>query len=557
MNIIRLQGDFEKRSGIYYEYDVDSTPLGEGGMGRVFKGFKVVERTGERTPVAIKAIYDNIPERVIERARREANIQIDNDNLIRMHGFVETESLYDGGTRVKVHYHVIMELLVGVTLEDIMNGITSDHNGMQVPFAAEILSLYTKNRYAAVVRIMKAILSGLMALHDKGYIHRDIDPSNIMVTIDCKIKLIDFGICKQIVSLESQDKSLTASGAFMGKVNYAAPELVLGDVRSQNYTTDIYALGILLFQLVVGRLPFSGTDQDILAANLRNKLPLSEIKRSDLKKIIRKATEKVQSKRYATVAQMRVDIERLPVVSQANGNSILKISWVAGLLLLLSGGAWLLYDNGFFDFEKNENKEIAAIEPLPSVEEIYASAQKMLFQKDSVELRKKGRNLLKTLAKDSLYKPAMIDYYVILLNSQDTLDVREGYENMLTMAEDTTNIRALFECGLTLSKANKTFSVPSVRQSLLNIEADLIKANELLYKVMNLDTTDYKSVYWVFNNLMERKLSGTLPYKEDKNLTSLYKMFNERVEGVNNATVNLYKEAILADEQTLQNWNLL
>ena len=92
MNIIKLQGGLEKRNGIYYEYDVDAVPLGEGGMGRVFKGFRVVERTEERTPVAIKAIYENIPEHVVERARREAEIQLDNDNLIRMYGFVETVS---------------------------------------------------------------------------------------------------------------------------------------------------------------------------------------------------------------------------------------------------------------------------------------------------------------------------------------------------------------------------------------------------------------------------------------------------------------------------------
>ena len=56
MNIIKLQGHQEKVKGIFYEYDMESKPLGEGGMGRVFKGFRVVERTGERTPVAIKAI---------------------------------------------------------------------------------------------------------------------------------------------------------------------------------------------------------------------------------------------------------------------------------------------------------------------------------------------------------------------------------------------------------------------------------------------------------------------------------------------------------------------
>lgn len=114
MNIIKLQGDIEKRKGIYYEYDAEATPLGEGGMGRVFKGFRIVERTGEQTPVAIKAIYENIPERVVERARREAGIQLDNDNLIKMYGFVETVSPSSDNSHVKIHYHVIMELLIGV-----------------------------------------------------------------------------------------------------------------------------------------------------------------------------------------------------------------------------------------------------------------------------------------------------------------------------------------------------------------------------------------------------------------------------------------------------------
>ena len=310
MKIIRLQGDAEIRSGIYYEYDVDATPLGEGGMGRVFKGFRVSRKTGERTPIAIKVIYDNIPERIVERARREANIQMDNENLARMYGFIEMINYYEGGTKCKVHYYIIMELLVGVTLENFMQGITCDQFGNAIPFAAELYSQYLQNRDMAVVRIMKPILSGLMALHDKGYIHRDIDPSNVMVTIDGKIKLIDFGICKQIESLESLDTALTATGVFMGKVNYAAPELVLGDVKSQSYTTDIYALGVLLYQLCSGRLPFSGTDLEIQNAHLRNSLPLKDVQNKKMRTIIRKATDKKQAKRYQSVVELRADLDR-------------------------------------------------------------------------------------------------------------------------------------------------------------------------------------------------------------------------------------------------------
>lgn len=548
MNIIRLQGDAEKRSGIYYEYDVDATPLGEGGMGRVFKGFRVVERTGERMPVAIKAIYENIPERVVERARREANIQLDNDNLIRMYGFVETVTQLDGDTKCKVHYHVIMELLIGVTLEDIMNGVTSDQNGMQIPFAAEIYSQYIQNRDAAVVRIMKSILSGLMALHDNGFIHRDIDPSNIMLTIDGKIKLIDFGICKQIVSLESLDKALTATGVFMGKVNYAAPELVLGDVRSQNYTTDIYALGVLLYQLCTGHLPFTGTDQDILSANLRKSLPMGDVRRSDFKKIIRKATEKVQSKRYASVAELRVDLERISTNGTNGGNGKLGIIVGVSVVVILIISAVLLLRN-YID------------EPIvkqPTCEEIYQDAIAMVNQRDSVHLQIQGKEKLRMLVEDSLYTPAKMKYYVLLLNSNTPTEVKKGFSELEKIAQtDTLNTIALFECGLTLSKSNKVFNVPMIRQSFMGVDPNLVQANELLYRVINLDTMDYKSVYWAFNNLLEMKLDGSLPSSGDKQIIELYKLFYQRIENHSDATSDLYKNAIISDGETLKVWGLI
>lgn len=552
MNIIRLQGNIEKRTGIYYEYDVDSTPLGEGGMGRVFKGYRVVERTGERMPVAIKAIYENIPERVVERARREANIQLDNDNLIRMYGFVETVTQLEGDAKCKVHYHVIMELLIGVTLEDIMNGVTSDQNGMQIPFAAEIYSQYTQNRDAAVVRIMKSILSGLMALHDNGFIHRDIDPSNIMLTIDGKIKLIDFGICKQIVSLESLDKALTATGVFMGKVNYAAPELVLGDVRSQNYTTDIYALGVLLYQLCTGHLPFTGTDQDILSANLRKSLPMGDVRRSDFKKIIRKATEKVQSKRYASVAELRVDLERISTNGKNGGNGKLGIiAGISAIVILIIGAVLLLKNSNDDNIDKPIVKQ-------PTCEEIYQDAIAMVNQRDSVHLQIQGKEKLRILVEDSLYTPAKMKYYVLLLNSNTPAEVKKGFSELEKIAQtDTLNTIALFECGLTLSKSNKAFNVPMIRQSFMGMEPNLVQANELFYRAINLDSLDYKSVYWAFNNLMEMKLDGSLSSKGDKQIIELYKLFNQRIENHADATSDLYRNAIISDGETLKAWGLI
>lgn len=553
MNIIRLQGEIEKRNGIYYEYDTDAIPLGEGGMGRVFKGFRVIERTGEKMPVAIKAIYENIPEHVVERARREANIQLENDNLIRMYGFVETTFQTESGGKVKVHYHVIMELLVGVTLENVMNGITCDQNGMQIPFAAEIYSQYLQNRDAAVVRIMKPILSGLMALHDKGYIHRDIDPSNIMITIDGKIKLIDFGICKQIVSLGSVDKALTATGVFMGKVNYAAPELVLGDVKNQSYTTDIYALGVLLYQLCTGHLPFTGTDQDVLSANLRDPLPMKDVRNVALKRIIRKATDKIQSKRYASVAEFRVDLEH--VLTNGNKKNRKLVPFMIGfacVVVALIGVACFLFYN-------ESEKEVA--KPTlrqPTCVEMYNQALSFLNQKDSIELQTKGKELLRILVEDSLFAPAKVDYYVNLLNSNNSSEVNSGFAGLCQIIqEDTLNSIALFECGLTLSKGNRFFNVPTVRQSFLNIEADLDKANDWLFKAMEIDTANYKSVYWAFNNLMEKKIAGDLPASGDKLITKLYEMFIKRAKESNDVATDIYINAIKSDTETLKAWGLL
>lgn len=560
MNIIKLQGDKEKKNGVYYEYDADATPLGEGGMGRVFKGYRHVEKTGEKSPVAIKAIYDNIPERVVERARREAEIQIENDSLIHMYGFIETVHQFENSTKTKVHYHVIMELLVGVTLEDIINGITTDHNGMQIPYAAELHTQYINNRSEAVIKIMKSVLSGLMALHDKGYIHRDIDPSNIMVTIDKKIKLIDFGICKQIVSLESMDKALTAAGVFMGKVNYAAPELVLGDVRSQSYTTDIYALGIMLYQLCTGHLPFSGTDQDILAANLRKPLPMKDVKSSSFRKVIRKATEKTQAKRYASAAEFRVDIEKL-ATAKDNGNNKKILIAAAGIAAAVLALCTLLLPTDNSEKTNQAKPKVQdPIKPKPvivklSCEELYSNALQNLNLNDTTK-RAKAKEQIRTLAMDSAYTPAIIK----LLNSTDSLEINTGFAKLEKMAQSKdSNTIAMFEYGLTMSKGNKTFKMPEFRQRYLGMDGpDLDKANFWLYKVMNREENNYKSAYWILDNLIEQKMDGKNTSAHDKEIVEVYYKFKKRISMFNDTVAQKYSRDIEnGNEKTLRNWGLI
>lgn len=317
MNVITIRGEFEKSNGYHFEYDRDGIPLGQGGMGRIFHGFKVDDATGQYIPVAIKEINENIagnPE-LIERAMREASIRIDHDNLLRMFGFIpNAEFSQVTGTQI-TRYYMVMERLVGANLDQVLSGNAFDKSGMTIPYAQQIYQMYISDKPQAILEIMRGVLSGLQALHEHGYIHRDIDPSNVMVTIDNKIKMIDFGVCKQVNSWTSQaggpQSKLTSPGSFIGKFNYAAPELVSGDVDNQNYTTDIYSLGVMLFQLATGHLPFNGTNQEIMSSHLLLPLPVKEIENKIIRRVVEKATQKKQEMRYASVAEMLAELEQI------------------------------------------------------------------------------------------------------------------------------------------------------------------------------------------------------------------------------------------------------
>ena len=310
MSLYKIQGRAEKIKGIFYEFDSDDEPLGEGGMGKVYKGRCVDEATGKARYVAVKFMYSDLPLYAIEKARREAAIHFRHGNLIEMLGFIETEEKTVLGEPIR-HYHVVSELLEGVSLDKMFEGKLTDQQGHFVPFAEKLFKDYQQDVNHFSIGIIKNILSGLMTMHDAGYIHRDIDPTNIMITNDGHIKLIDFGIAKKMNSLTAHDKHLTQAGQFVGKPEYAAPELVLGAIDEQNQTTDIYAVGILLFQCIVGHVPFEGDRSDILQKQLHAPVPLRLIKHKGLRAIVAKATEKSRAKRFQSAAEFRVALERI------------------------------------------------------------------------------------------------------------------------------------------------------------------------------------------------------------------------------------------------------
>lgn len=357
MSTIKISDYRDTDKRYIYTVDLDSAPLGTGGMGKVYRGERLDTETHHVSEVAIKFIFDNQPESVIDRARREAAIRLRNDNLVEMIDFVEVEQEVPHGKVLR--YHVVSELLRGVMLLDLLKGRTTDAEGNVVPYAEELYELLKTDRDAFAVQIVTSVLNGVMALHNAGYIHRDLDPSNIMITDDHKIKIIDFGIAKQVSTLSQNDRHLTSVGQFMGKAAYAAPELISGDLQNQNQTTDLYAIGILLYVLIVGEMPFTGTLAEIMNQQLTKPIPIKNISNKKIRNIVEHATAKIQSKRYNSAARFIVDLENTTSVrpktrsndkststSTSTSNSAIQpIIWIAVILggLVLGFGIAMLF----------------------------------------------------------------------------------------------------------------------------------------------------------------------------------------------------------------------
>lgn len=308
MNIIRFQGE---TPAIYYEIDKDAPPLGEGGMGRVYQGYRFDTVHNFQSLVAVKCIKPELVSNptVIQRAQREASIQLNHPNLIRMYGFFSGAEFNQFVGGYIPAYYVAMERLVGVNLDDVLyKGVITDRSGVVIPLADEVKQAYAQDRITVALSIMQSVLTGVGYLHESGYIHRDLDPSNVMLTQEGNMKVIDFGICRNLNSLSQGGVGLTQVGQFLGKYAYAAPELILGDIRSQGPQTDIYALGIMLAQLVTGHLPAQGSDQEIMQAHLKGALDFSDVPSKKLTKILQKATAKDPAKRYASTAEFRADL---------------------------------------------------------------------------------------------------------------------------------------------------------------------------------------------------------------------------------------------------------
>ena len=254
--------------------------LGKGGMGKVYKADDIELKE----KVALKLIKPEISadKNTVERFQNELKFarKIVHKNVGRMYDLGKEEG----------SYFITMEFVEGQDLK----GLIRQSGQLAI---------------GTTISIAKQICEGLAEAHKLGVVHRDLKPSNIMIDKDGQVRIMDFGIARSL-----KGKGITDAGVIIGTPEYMSPEQVEG--KDVDQRSDIYSLGAILFEMVIGRVPFEGDTPFTVGVKHKSEIPADPRERNaqvpeDLSRIILKCLEKDKEARYQSVGEIRSELVRL------------------------------------------------------------------------------------------------------------------------------------------------------------------------------------------------------------------------------------------------------
>ena len=251
--------------------------LGKGGMGRVYK---VLDKE-VNAKVALKLIKPEIAsdKKTIERFRNELKVARDiaHKNVCRMYHLGKEEGAY----------YITMEYVSGEDLKSFIR-------------RSGLISV------GKAISIANQVCEGLLEAHRLGVVHRDLKPQNIMIDQDGNARIMDFGIARSL-----RAKGITGSGVMIGTPEYMSPEQVEGKEADQR--ADIYSLGVILYEMVTGRVPFEGDTPFSIGVKQKSEIPrppkeINEQIPEDLNRVILKCMEKDKEKRFQGVGELHSEL---------------------------------------------------------------------------------------------------------------------------------------------------------------------------------------------------------------------------------------------------------
>jgi WD40 repeat protein/serine/threonine protein kinase len=273
------------------EYTIERT-LGEGGMGVVY----IARQERPSRTVALKVIRRGLASgSLVRRFEHEAEVlgRLQHPGIAQI--YEAGSGAIPGEQPARIHPFIAMELIKGPRLTD---------------YAA---SLSTRDKLALLAKVCAAVHHA----HQRGIIHRDLKPANILVDDSGQPKILDFGVARAADSDLRVTTMQTSVGQLVGTLPYMSPEQVLADPSEVDTRSDVYALGVILYQLLTGKLPLDLSSRSIPEAARvirdENPAPLSSVSRvfrGDVDTIVSKAIEKDKNRRYQSAAELGADIER-------------------------------------------------------------------------------------------------------------------------------------------------------------------------------------------------------------------------------------------------------